>query len=146
MLHLLVLLWKPQGTPAELNYYEELTVPSTITGPWGVGVSYNINLTYVRIGKSVTVSWSRMAEIPAATVAAIVAVSPDPPVRFRPLYDFHYSDAAFDFYAAPVQTLSARLAFKSPSFAFVEAADADGLFPTGQNLQLLAGSAVWVTA
>ncbi len=68
------------GTPSPLNYYEELTLPVTYSGPWAVSQNRDIKIT--RIGRIVTLLFESVLQV--ATVNINITVTGTIPARFRP--------------------------------------------------------------
>jgi hypothetical protein len=68
------------GTGTALNYYEELTHTSNVTGIWAAAQAVTMKLT--RIGNQVNVQFNNVSA--AATINATIALDIALPARFRP--------------------------------------------------------------
>lgn len=134
------------GTPTPLDYYEELTVDTNATGPWGS--AQPISLRYVRVGKLVTVHWSNVPSV-ISTTADVISVTAQIPAQFRPplpgVAPFYVPYVSFAGAFVDVDAVNAK--FSTADGINIEfTRETLDPFPSGVAVGLFAGGVTWTTA
>lgn len=126
------------GTPASLDYYEELNTTFAFTGPF----SQSMTVRLVRIGKLVMMAWQDFVN--ASTGAGLLTSSGAVPSRFRPYSNFGRSGNIGQNASSNIETIFIEVVAGTGTINIGLTVNKNNFSGTG-NCGVWSGSLSWVS-